>query len=204
MGSNNSGRQTESALKTQALNSQTTANAAIEKAETPDPFEARRRAYVNKVLDWNEGVGGPPDVRDFPDKSAMALYTDAKRVTDEGRVGKGYGTLADGGNDTYASALGKELESERSLEASGRLEEHVNNAITGAQAEAGNWAGVGNARNMSIAGMRNSNANADQDRWLQYLSRPKPPSFLKQLALGGVSGLSVGGGGAGGALKWAI
>jgi hypothetical protein len=204
MGSNNSGRQTESALKTQALNSQTTANAAIDKAETPDPMEARRRNYVNRILDWNEGVGGPMDVRDFPDKSAMALYTDAKRVTDEGRGGKGYGTLSDGGSDAYAAALGKEEESDRALAASGRLEEHVNNAITGAQAEAGNWAGVGNARTMSIAGMRNSNANADQDRWLQYLSRPKPPSFLKQMALGAIGNLSLGGGGAGGAMKWAI
>lgn len=190
MGSNNSGRQTESDLQRQAMNSQTTANTAITKADTADPFEARRRAYVTKILDWDENVGAPKDIRDFPDGSAMSLYTDAKRVTDAGRVGKGYGSLADGASSDYVAQLDKENELTRGLEASGRLEEHVSNAITGAQAEAGNWAGVGNARSMNIAQMRNSNANSDQDRYLAYLTRPKQPSFLRQLALGVAGGVA--------------
>lgn len=190
MGSNKSGRQTESALQRQAMGSQAAANTAITAAEKPDPLEERRRGYVNKILDWNEGVGGPPDVRSFPDQSAMALYTDAKRVTDAGRVGKGYGSLADGANPNYVAQLDKENELTRGLEASGRLEGHVSNAIAGAQAEAGNWAGVGNARTMNLAQMRNSNYNSDQDRYLAYLTRPKQPSFLRQLALGVAGGVA--------------
>jgi hypothetical protein len=120
----------------------------------------------------------------------MALYTDAKRVTDAGRVGKGYGTLDDGANANYVASLNKELESERGLEASGRLEDFVNNSILGARAEAGDLSAAGNARSMNIAQMRNSNANSDQDRWLAYLTRPQQPSFFKQMALGITSGLA--------------
>lgn len=187
MGSSNSGRQTESSLKQNALNSGSLATAAIAKAETADPLEARRRARVEKILDWDEH---PTSVRYFPDQSAIALYTDAKRITDAGRVGKGYGTLADGANSNFVASLDKEYEHERGLAASGALEEHVNNSIMGARAEAGDLSAMGNARNMNIAQMRNSNYNADQDRWLAYLTRPKQDSFLKKLALGGVSGLA--------------
>lgn len=188
--SKNKGRQTENLLQQQAMGSQAAANTAITKAEAPDPLEARRRAYVERILDFSEGKGGPPDVRNFPDQTAMSLYTDAKRVTDAGRVGKGYGTLSDGGNATYAAALGQELEHERGLEASGRLDDFMNSSILGARAEAGDLASVGNARSMKLAQLRNSNYNSDQDRWLAYLSRPQQPSFLKSLALGAVSGLA--------------
>lgn len=186
MGTKNSGRQNEDALKTAALQQKADADASIVKAEAPDAMEEQRRRYVKRVLDWQEN---PTSVRDFPDGSAMALYRNAKEATDAGRVGKGYGTLSDGGSGTYAAALDKELGMERDLAAAGSLEENVNNAITGAQVEAGHWADVGNARSMNIAGMRNSNSNAAQDRYVNYLSRPQPTSFLKQLALGGLSTL---------------
>lgn len=176
-------RQQEDALQRQAMQSQAASNASIAKAEEVDPLEQRRRDYVTKILDWRDS-GKPLDVREFPDQTGMALYTDAKRVTDAGRVGKGYGTLSDGGSDAYSAALDKELEQERSLEASGRLDDYVTSSLAGADAEAGNLATAATARRMQIAGLRSGNNNADQDRYLQYLTRPRQPSFLKQLALG--------------------
>lgn len=53
-------------------------------------------------------------------------------------------------------------------------------------------------RELAIAGMRNSKGNADEDRYVQFLLRPKQPSFLRQLALGAFSNLSLGGSGMGG------
>jgi hypothetical protein len=193
MGSNSSGRQNEDYLKTQALGSTVKADTAIDAAGKADPFEQRRRDYLTKILDWQEGKSGPQDVKNFPDQTGMALYTDAKAVTDAGRVGKGYGTLSDGANPVYSDALGKELESERSLEASGKLEGYINNAVGGAQAEAGEWGKVGDARTMEVAGMRSGNANAAQDRYQAMLAR-KPPSFLRQLALGTAQGFAQGAG----------
>lgn len=165
-------------------NSATKADTAVTAAGTADPFEQRRRDYITKLWDWRDEKDGPLDIRNFPDKTGMALYTDAKRVTDDGRVGKGYGTLSDGANPTFSASLDKELGMERDLEASGRLEGFVNNSLKGADVEAGNWANAGNARNMNIAGIENGNYNSAQDRSVNYLMRPKQPSFLKQLALG--------------------
>ena len=180
MSTKSSGRQNEDALKTQALSAGAKADESITKAETEDPMEAQRRAYVKRILDWQ---AKPTSLADFPDQTGLASYRDAKAVTDAGRVGQGYGTLSDGGSEAFSSALGKELESERSLEASGRLDDYVTNAITGAQAEAGHWADVGNSRNMNVAGLRSGNANAAQDRYQSLLANKKP-SFLKQMALG--------------------
>lgn len=183
MGTRNSGRQNEDALKTAALASGAKADASIDAAEKVDPLTQRRRDYVTKILSWRDD-GKPLDVREFPDQTGMALYSDAKRVTDAGRVGQGYGTLSDGANPTYSAALDKELEQERSLEASGRLDQYVTNALAGADAEAGNLGSAATAQRMQIAGMRSGNYNAAQDRYVNYLMRPKQPSFLKQLALG--------------------
>jgi hypothetical protein len=190
-------KQTTSSLQTQALSSAATANSSIAKAEEGDPFDAIRRQRVKRILDWDEKGGS---VRDFPDQSALSLYTDAKQVTDAGRVGKGYGSLADGANPNYVAQLDKENELTRGLEASRGLEEHVNNSILGARAEAGDLSAQGDALRMNIAQMRNANANSDQDRYLGWLARPKPQSFLKQLALG-VAGGAASNPGIGTALK---
>jgi hypothetical protein len=126
----------------------------------------------------------------------MSLYDDAKRVTDAGRVGKGYGTLSDGANSNFATALDKENTLKRGEFASGELENYVDNAITGATGEAASLGAQGDATSMAIAQMLNSDSNAAQNRYVQYLSRPRQPSFLKQLALGAVGsagGLLTGG-----------
>src|ERR1043166_1089415 len=97
MASGNKARQAEQdRLQSQALADRAKSDTAISTASQPDPLEQRRRDYVTKILDWKEGTNGPPDVRAFPDQSAISLYNDAKTSHDAGRAGKGYGTLADG------------------------------------------------------------------------------------------------------------
>lgn len=204
--SHNNGRAEEDALKQQALSSQAAAQAAQQKAETPDPLTQMLRDRVTKVLNWSDGTSGPPDVRAFPDQAGMSLYNDAKKVTDAGRVGKGYGTLSDGANPAFATALDKENTIKRGEAASGALENYVDNSINAATGEAASLGAEGNATSMAIAQMLNSDSNAAQNRYVQYLSRPKQPSFLSQLAsgvlgagtgflTGGFSGLLGGGGG---------
>lgn len=202
MGHDN-GRQTESYLQQQAMQEQQAFNAALTKAETPDPLTQRLRDYVKKILDYRDGTSGPQDVRAFPDQTAMDLYTSAKKVTDAGRVGKGYGTLSDGANPAFATELDKENDLKRGEFASGMLEDYVNNAITGATGEAAQLGAGADATNMAVAGMLNSDYNAAEGRYVNFLMRPKPPSFLRQLALGaagGLGGLFTGGlfGGGGG------
>jgi hypothetical protein len=186
MGSKSKGRQTDDYLKQQAMAAQSQANTAIAKAETPDPLEQRRRDYVTRILDWREGKLGPIDVRNFPDQTAIALYNDAKTSHDAGRIGKGYGTLADGTNPNFSTALDKETQMERDLAASGELENYIGGQLASADAETGNLWAAGDARNMNIASMLNNNYNSSQDRWVSYLMRPKQPGFLKSLALGAI------------------
>lgn len=199
------GKAQEQALQQQALQQQAAFNSALTKAETPDPLTQRLRDYAGKVLDWKDGKDGPVDVRQFPDQTAMSLYDDAKKVTDAGRVGKGYGTLSDGANPSFSAALDKENNLKRGEFASGMLEDYVNNAITGATGEAASLGAGADATNMAIAGMLNSDYNSAQNRYVNYLMRPKQPSFLKQLALGAlgtfggdIGSIFAGAGGGGG------
>lgn len=181
------GRANEDYLKQQALSQQAAFNTALTKAETPDPLTQRLRDRVNNILNYDENVGAPKDVRNFPDQAAMGLYTDAKAVTDAGRVGKGYGTLAEGANPAFATALDKENSLKRGEFASGMLEDYVDKSITGATGEAASLGAQGDATSMAIAQILNGDSQSAQNRYLQYLTRPRQPSFLKQLALGGLS-----------------
>jgi hypothetical protein len=201
MGGGN-GRKEEDALRQQAMQAQAAQTAALQKAETPDPLTQRLRDRVTKILDWSDDTGAPKDVRDFPDQTAMGLYKDAKAVTDAGRVGKGYGTLAEGANPAFATALDKENNLKRGEFASGALEDYVDRAVTGATGEAASLGAEGDATSMAIAQMLNSDSESAQNRYLQYLTRPKQPGFLKQLALGalgtfggGIGSLFAGAGG---------
>lgn len=198
MSHDNGRKQQEAAAQAAANAAQAAANTAIAKAETPDPLEQRRRDFVTSILDWREGKKGPLDVMKFPDQTAIALYNNAKAVHDAGRVGKGYGSLADGVNPNYAAALDKENEMDRQQAASGELENFINNSLASADAETGNLWGAADARNMQIAGLRNANSENAQSRYLQLILAPKPPGFLRSFA----SGLGAGVGGA--ATSWAI
>lgn len=93
-------------------------------------------------------------------------------------------TLSDGANPNFAASLGQEMDLERGINASGALEDHVDTTLAGVDGEMYGLAGMGNSRNMNIAQMdQNAYQNA-QGNFMQYLMRPKQPSFLKQLALG--------------------
>lgn len=188
--SGGSGRAQESALQQQAMQQQAAFNIALQKAETPDPLTQRLRDYVGKILDYRDGTSGPQDVRNFPDQTAMDLYTSAKQVTDAGRVGKGYGTLSDGANPAFATELDKENDLKRGEFASGMLDQYVNNAITGATGEAASLGAGADATNMAVAGMLNTDYNDAENRYVNYLMRPKQPSFLQQLALGAVRSIN--------------
>lgn len=195
MGEDRGRRQQEEAAAAAAAEANRARETSITRAEAPDPLEERRRSFLTKILDWREGKSGPMNVRDFPDPVGMALYDDAVTSREEGRVGKGYGTLSDGANPTFSAALDKELSMERESQAKGNLENYITGAVTGAEAETGNWANVGNARNMGIAGMRSSAAEGASNRYNQILMKPKEPSFGRQLLGGLIGGLSYAKGG---------
>jgi hypothetical protein len=187
MGSKDKGRAQEDALRAQAAEAAARSAAATNVAATPDPLEVLRRERVKGVEEWDMGKAGPKDIRNLPGAdTSIALYRDAKTARDSGRIGRGFATMTDGTNPNFLASLDKEMGLERDLAASGALEENVNNILEGNKAELYGLSGMANSRNMSIAGMQSSADQAAQDRYLQYLMRPKQPSFLKQLALAGV------------------
>lgn len=187
MGSKDKGRQQEDALRAAAATAQTKSDAAVEVAGKADPLEERRRARVLAIDKWDLGESGPKDIRNLPGAdTSIALFEDAKLAHDAGRIGRGYATMSDGANPNYAASLDKEMGLQRDLEASGALEGRVNDTLEGNKAELYGLSSMADTRNMGIAGLRSSADQAAQDRYLQYLMRPKQPSFLKQLALAGV------------------
>lgn len=191
MGSKDKGRQQEDALKAAAAAAAAKSDAAVTIAAAPDPLEERRRARVLAIDKWDTGESGPKDIRNLPGgDTSIALFNAAKQAHDAGRIGRGYGTLSDGANPTYVASLDKEMGLERDLAASGALEDNVNSTLEGNKAEMYGLSEIGNSRNMGIAGLRSSADQAAQDRYTQFLMRPKQPSFLKQLALAGISGAS--------------
>lgn len=170
------GRKEEDALRQAALASQV-------KAEAPDPFEQRRRDHVLSMDKWRKGESGAIDVRNMPGGAVpLALFKEAKASRDAGRVGRGLGTLSDGANPNFTAALDKENQIERDLNAAGMLESHVDDTLAGVDAEMTGLANTGNARNMAMYEMALKR--------LMDFQRNKQPSFLKQMALGGISGLS--------------
>lgn len=185
----NKGRQNEDALRAQAAAAAAKAEPAIQAAATPDPLEELRRKRVMGIEEWDQGLRGPKNIRNLPGgDTAIALFNDAKTARDAGRIGRGYATMTDGANPNFLAAIDKEMQLERGLAASGALDAHVSDILEGNKAELYGLSGMANSRNMNIASLRSGNDQAAQDRYLQYLMRPKQPSFLKQLALAAVSG----------------
>lgn len=185
MGSRGKGKdeKNEDALRAAAAAAEAKANAAVAVAEKPDPLEERRRARVLAIDKWDLGESGPKDIRNLPGAdTAIALFRDAKTSRDAGRIGRGYGRLADGANPNFTASLDKEMQLERDLAASGALEENVEGILEGNKAEMYGLSGMGNSRNQFVAGVRSSADEAAQNRFLQFLLRPKQPSFLRTLS----------------------
>lgn len=168
-------RAEESRLKTEAT-------AAAAKAAEVDPFEAEQRARVKALADWESGKSGPIDVRNMPGSGVgMSLFAEAKKARDSGRVGRGLATLESGANPAFATALDREGQLERDLAASAGLEDYVSGRLAGLDERMLGLAGTSAERAFRLASLADS-------RYANYLNRPaKPPSFLKALALGGLS-----------------
>jgi hypothetical protein len=167
------GRQ-ESALQTQALN-------AVSKVEEPDEFEQRQRAHVLALDKWRTGEAGPLDIRNMPDGGiGIKLFRDAKQSRDAGRLGQGYGTLTDGANPNFSTALDKENQLSRDEAASGALDDYVTGTLGDLDAKMMGLSARSDSRDQAAAGLR-------QGIYQSFLNRPQRPSFLKQLALGFVS-----------------
>jgi hypothetical protein len=185
-------RQAEIDLQKQAQENQKATLAAIEKASAPTAFQLGEEAKVNKFQDWVSGKAGPIDVRNMPGGGVpLDLYTQARQAHDAGRIGRGFGTMSGGANPNYAAQLGQQSQLERDLAAAGGLEQNVNQAVAANTGEGYNLANMFNTQNMNIAGMQTGREQNSADRYLNFLQRPRQPSFLKQLALAGVGGASA-------------
>jgi hypothetical protein len=150
-----------------------------------------RQAQVQSFQDWSSGKSGPIDVRNMPGAGpALDLYTQARASHDAGRIGRGFGTMAAGTNPNYVASLEKENQLERDLSAAGALEGNVNQAVAQNTGEGYNLSNMLNTQNMGIAGIQTGREGSSSDRYLNFLERPRPPSFLKQLALQAVGGAS--------------
>lgn len=190
MGGDN-GRKDEDALKAQAAAERARADEAIATAAKPDDLEARQRANVLALDDWEHSAA--PNVRDMPGAGLnIALFNDAKAAHDAGRVGRGYGSMSDGANPNFTASLEKENQMERDLNASGALEGRVSEALASKDARMMGLTSVANSRNMNIAGMREGRYESDQDRALRYMMRQKKPSFLRELAMNAAQGAGQG------------
>jgi hypothetical protein len=198
-GTKDKGREREDALKKAAADAESRANAAITTAAAPDPLEERRRARSLAIDKWDMGESGPKDIRNLPGAdTAIALFKDAKASRDAGRIGRGYGMLADGANPNFTASLDKEMQLERDLAASGALEENVEGILEGNKAEMYGLSGMGNSRNQYIAGLRASANESAQERAIRMmLLRQQQPSFLRTLSqsLANQLGNTLGGGG---------
>lgn len=199
-------RREEDRLRAAAEAAHREAEEARRVASTPDPLEERRRTYLTNFDKWRMGESGPIDVRNMPGAGlGISLFNEAKQSRDAGRLGRGLATLADGANPNFATALDKEMQMERDVNASGQLEDYVAGANEDVDREMLGVAQMGNQRRMTLAELASSLARGASSDYTSWLSRPKQPGFLKSLALGALGNLSIGGGGgAGGALKWAI
>lgn len=192
MASGSKGREQQaSALQTAATTATTKATAATDEAAKADPLEERRRKFVLDFDKWQSGESGPIDVRNMPGHDvAIGLYNDAKTSRDAGRVGRGLASLSSNANPNFAASLDKEMDLERGINASGMLENTVDDAITDNKAELTGLYTTANNRRLSAAGLYQGAANAANNNYYSYLSylNSRKPSFLKQLALGGIGG----------------
>lgn len=154
---------------------------AVDKASEVNPATKEMEDYWKSIIDWDTGKSGPVDVHNLPGSGVdIGLFESAKKNSDAGRIGRGFGTMGDNTNPAFTEALGKEMESDRATAASGMLED----AVQGKVAEArGALTGIGaqeTQQSLNAAGLR---ANL----YSTYLNRPRNPGLLSQF-IGGATG----------------
>lgn len=163
----------------------------IQAANVPDPLEERLRANDMKWLDWESGTSGPRDVMNAPLGAGLDLYTNAARRQEGERHGIGALALgAHGSNPMLTQLLRQQSEDTRQQEAAGGLENAVRMKSAEVNRSALPLAEFAQGRRMGLASLASGNANNSTNSYLQFLARPKQPSFWKQLLMGG---LGVGG-----------
>jgi hypothetical protein len=182
-------QQAEDDLKRQSIEAQKATAEAIANASKPTEFQLDRQQKVLGYQDWLSGKKGPVDIRNMPEGGpALNLYEQARQSSDAGRIGRGLNTMGGNANPNFVASLEKQNQLNRDLSAAGALEGNVNQAIDANTAEGYNLSGMTNAQNMNIAQMQTGREQAGSDRYLNFLQRPRQPSFLKQLALTAMGG----------------
>lgn len=165
----------------------------MQAANTPDPLEERMRARDIAFMDWEEGKNGPRDVMNAPLGAGLDLYSNAARRQSGERFGIGALALGSHGSDPNLSQLLKQQsEDTRQQEAAGGLEQAVRMKSAEVNRSALPLAEFAQDRRMGLASLASGNAQNSTNAYLQFLTRPKQPSFWKSLLLSGV--------GAGGAM----
>lgn len=182
-------REAQERLRQQQVAQQAQQTQFIQAANVPDPLEERMRARDMGWLDWEEGKNGPRDVMNAPLGAGLDLYTNAARRQFGERMGIGALRLGmNEGNPMLSQLLNQQSEDQRQQEAAGGLEQAVRMKSAEVNRSALPLAEFAQNRRMGLASLSSSNAANSTNAYLQFLTRPKQPSFWKSLLLSGVSG----------------
>lgn len=159
----------------------------ITAANVPDPLEERLRARDMSWMDWESGENGPRDVMNAPLGAGLDLYSNAARRQEGERHGIGALALgAQGSNPMLSQLLKQQSEDQRQQEAAGGLEQAVRMKSAEVNRSALPLAEFAQGRRMGLASLASGNAANSTNAYLQFLSRPKRPSFWQQLLMGGL------------------
>lgn len=190
-------REAQERLRQQQQAQQAQQTQFIQAANTPDPLEERMRARDMGWLDWEEGKNGPRDVMNAPLGAGLDLYSNAARRQSGERMGIGALRLGlNESNPMLSQLLNQQSEDQRQQEAAGGLERAVRMKSAEVNRSALPLAEFAQNRRMGLASLASGNANNSTNAYLQFLSRPKQPSFWKQLLMTGVQGAASGAAGA--------
>lgn len=161
----------------------------IQAASTPDPLEERLRARDMGWMDWEEGKQGPLDVSKAPLGPALSLYDRAVNRKEGERHGIGALRMGlNASNPMLSQLLDEQSRERRQQEAGGDLENAVRLKSAEVNRSALPLAEFAQNRRMGLASLASGNAANSTNAYLQFLSRPKQPSFWKQLLLTGIGG----------------
>jgi hypothetical protein len=156
-------------------------------ANVPDPLEEALRARDLGWLQWESGANGPLDVSKAPLGAALGLYDRA--VNRQRGERHGIGALRMGvnaSNPLLAQLLNQQSKEREQQAAAGDLERAVAMRSAEVNRSALPIAGLAQNRTLGLASLASGNANTAQGQYLQFLSRPRQPSFWQQLLLQGV------------------
>jgi hypothetical protein len=157
-------------------------------AAAPDPLTERLRASRLEWLDATEGRSGPLDVSKLKGMAPyLDLYNRGRAKREGERVGIGALQMGvQGQNPELAARIAEQRSTEREQESAGAFE----NAFRLKNAEMTDSVmpliGMQTSKDMGLASLASGNSNAAQDRYLQYLLRPRRQPFWQQALMGGM------------------